>query len=606
MRAAARPLARDYDLDPLLERIGEARCVLLGEASHGTSDYYTWRHRISERLIREKGFNFIAVEGDWPDCSAVDRYIRGLEDASSPAAVLEAFGRWPTWMWANEEVAALVRSLKAINDARSPDRRARFYGLDAYSLWDSLHAVVGYAEREAPQALEAVRSAYRCFEPFDDVEEYAHAVSWGLDGCEDQVAAMLAELRTRRAGGDAAFDAEQNALVAANAEKYYRTMMRGGGAGWNVRDRHMAETLDRLLDRHGPAAKAIVWEHNTHVGDARATDMAGAGMVNVGQLAREHYARGEVVLFGFGSHRGTVIAGDAWDAPMRRMPVPEARPGSSEALMHRAFAGEDQLLIFGDREADRRSGGVAATVRSASSTTPTTKPETTSRPTSPTGTTPSCSSTKPGPCDLCGPGHAAAPPVATSRPKPFRAGFDSRPRFGSRRLARRNSRRATVPAVPGLPAGRRLGAAARDDRRHQQQQAEAHPVLSRRVVDALGGRPAVADQPDRDQQLKKVRPPGLADERRQGQRREQAGRDEIMQPQGRLVVRVSKHERADGEPRRKHHFDGARPHRGNSEVDDPDAGGRQRSRLTWRRPSLRRLHTRSSWERPRRPARTCG
>lgn len=355
LRGVARSLVSDHDLDPLLDRIGEARCVLLGEASHGTAEYYAWRHRISERLIREKGFDFIAVEGDWPDCYEVNRFVRGLDGPDSPREILKVFERWPTWMWANEEVVALVATLRKINDVRPLEDQVGFYGLDVYSLWDSMHAVLGYASKEAPDALDAVRSAYRCFEPFEDVEEYARAATWGLDGCEDKVAVMLAELRSRRKrdgriDAEAAFDAEQNALVARNAERYYRTMVRGGGESWNVRDRHMAETLDRLLDRHGPAAKGIVWEHNTHIGDARATDMARAGMVNIGQLAREHYARDDVVLVGFGSHRGTVIAGDAWDAPMEEMGVPEARSGSWEDLMHRAFGGEDALLIFGEQE----------------------------------------------------------------------------------------------------------------------------------------------------------------------------------------------------------------------------------------------------------------
>jgi erythromycin esterase len=357
LRSVAHPLASDADLDPLFDRIGDARLVLLGEASHGTSEYYTWRHRISERLIHEKGFNFIAVEGDWPDCYQVNRYVRGLEGADTPRDVLKVFERWPTWMWANEEVAALVRTLEVTNDALPPAERVGFYGLDVYSLWDSLHAVLGYTRRYSPDALPKVREAYRCFEPFEDIEEYARAATWGLDGCEDKVAEMLATLRSRRPldahdDPEAAFDAEQNALVIQNAESYYRIMMRGGGESWNVRDRHMAETLDRLLDRHGPQAKAIVWEHNTHVGDARATDMARAGMVNVGQLTRERYAREDVVIVGFGSYRGSVIAGERWDAPWESMAVPEAREGSWEDLMHRAFRGEDQLLLFDPRDAN--------------------------------------------------------------------------------------------------------------------------------------------------------------------------------------------------------------------------------------------------------------
>jgi len=350
------PLRNDDDLAPLYRRIGDARLVLLGEASHGTSEFYTWRHRISENLILKKGFEFIAVEGDWPDCYQITRYVRGLDGGSSPTDALSAFRRWPTWMWANKEVAMLVESLERINDERPEEERVGFYGLDVYSLWDSLHRVVRYVGRERPELLERVRDAYRCFEPFDDVDDYARAATWGLGDCEASVAELLSSLMRQRnvdARGDseAAFDAEQNAFVVRNAERYYRTMVRGGGASWNIRDRHMAETLDRLLDRHGPAAKAIVWEHNTHIGDARATDMARAGMVNVGQLVRESYAKSDVVLVGFGSHRGTVIAADGWEHPMQRMTVPPARRGSWEDEMHDVFDGQDRLLILNGQTA---------------------------------------------------------------------------------------------------------------------------------------------------------------------------------------------------------------------------------------------------------------
>ena len=361
--SVSHPLASDADLDPLIDRVGDAKVVLLGEASHGTAEYYSWRQRISERLIRERGFDFIAVEGDWPDCYQVNRFVRGLDGPDEARDVLHVFERWPTWMWANEEVVALASALRKINDARPAERRVGFYGLDVYSLWDSLHRVVGYAKKHSPELLDKVRCAYRCFEPFADVEEYARAASWGVESCEDEVAAMLADFASRWPAlkaddPEAAFDAEQNALVVKNADAYYRTMSRGGGESWNVRDRHMAETLGRLLDRHGPQAKAIVWEHNTHVGDARATDMARAGMVNVGQLAREKYGRRDVAIVGFGSHRGTVIAGAEWEAPMERMTVPAARPGSWDDLMHRAFS-EDRLLIL-DRGDGRGPTGAPA------------------------------------------------------------------------------------------------------------------------------------------------------------------------------------------------------------------------------------------------------
>ncbi|MDB4948095.1 MAG: erythromycin esterase [Gemmatimonadetes bacterium] len=349
---AARPLASDADLDPLLERIAGARVVLLGEASHGTSEFYTWRHRISARLVAEHGFGFIAVEGDWPDCYRLNRWVKGWADAEGGARqVLHAFERWPTWMWANEEVAALGEWMRGWNSDQAPERRAGFYGLDVYSLFDSMSAVIGYLEDADPPAAARARRAYGCFDPYEsDVQDYAMATMLVPTTCEDEAVRMLVELQGltgELADGDpeAFFNAEQNALVARNAERYYRAMVRGGSASWNVRDTHMVETLERLLDHHGPDAKAIVWEHNTHVGDARATDMARVGMVNVGQLARQRWGD-EAVIVGFSSYEGSVIAGAEWGAPMRRVPVPPAREGSWEALLHAAGSGDK--LIFTD------------------------------------------------------------------------------------------------------------------------------------------------------------------------------------------------------------------------------------------------------------------
>lgn len=354
-RQIAHPLRNPADLDPLLDRIGNARYVLLGEASHGTSEYYVWRMWLSQRLIREKGFSFIAVEGDWPECYRVNRYVKGYPGAGANAhEVLPAFERWPTWMWANWEIVALAEWLREHNAGRSEEERVGFYGLDVYSLWASLDAVLRYLERVDGKALEAARRAYRCFEPYgEDVQEYARAaLSFVPTSCEREAAAILASLRreipdSQQDGREAYFVAEQNALVVQNAETYYRTMVRGGPESWNVRDRHMVETLERLMRFHGPEAKAIVWEHNTHIGDARATDMAWSGMVNVGQLVREAHRLEDVVLVGFGSHRGGVIAGRQWGAPMEPMPVPEARAGSWEDALHRA-SGEDQMLLMED------------------------------------------------------------------------------------------------------------------------------------------------------------------------------------------------------------------------------------------------------------------
>jgi erythromycin esterase len=369
--AVARPLRSASDLDPLMERIGDAHFVLLGEASHGTHEYYEWRAELSKRLIREKGFSFIAVEGDWPDCYRVNRYVKGYESSGDSAqAVLHAFERWPTWMWANKEIVALAEWLRRYNDQRrlAEERRIGFYGLDVYSLWDSMRAVVQYLEGVDPELAKGAKQAYRCFEPYaEDVQEYARATFFVPTSCEDDAINVLRAMHSRAPeyaadGPEAYFNAEQNALVAKNAELYYRTMMRGGPGSWNVRDRHMVETLDRLMHHHqqfNPQAKAIVWEHNTHVGDARFTNMADGGMVNVGQLVRELYGEDDAVLVGFGSHHGSVIAGEEWDAPMERMRVPEARAGSWEDVLHRATemrgSDNDSLLVF-DGSMD---GGIA-------------------------------------------------------------------------------------------------------------------------------------------------------------------------------------------------------------------------------------------------------
>jgi erythromycin esterase len=348
----ARPLRSAEDFDPLLDRIGDARYVLLGEASHGTSEFYLSRASLSRRLIEERGFTFIAVEGDWPDCYRLNRYVRGYPDAGASAAeALRGFRRWPAWMWANWEMVALLEWMRRYNTGRREDEMAGFYGLDVYSLWESLAAILEYLERSDPNAAIAAREAYRCFDPYgEDVEAYAHAAAFAGKSCEAEVIELLTELRRNAPACMAGsredyFNAEQNALVLHGAEQYYRTMIRGDADSWNIRDRHMAATLDRLMRHHGPNAKAIVWEHNTHIGDARATDMSAAGMVNVGELMREQHGAAGVVLTGYGTYRGAVIAGKHWDAPMQRMVVPPARPGSWEDLLHRVSAA-DKLLIL--------------------------------------------------------------------------------------------------------------------------------------------------------------------------------------------------------------------------------------------------------------------
>jgi erythromycin esterase-like protein len=348
--ALATPLRTAADLDPLLERIGDARIVAVGEASHGTHEYYAWRAGLTRRLIEERGFGFVAVEGDWPDCARVDRSVRLRPGApEDPREALDAFERWPTWMWANDEVVEFCRWLRRHNAGRPEAERVGFHGLDVYSLWDSMHELVAWLREHEPEHVDQAVQALRCFEPFgEDGAEYAFASRFAPTSCEQAVVDLLHRLCSERgkpesvAHRDDRFAAEQNAAVVADAERYYRAMIRGSADSWNVRDVHMADTLDRLLEHTG--RRAVVWEHNTHIGDARATDMAGAGMVNVGQLLRERHGDAAVVLVGMGGYRGGVIAAEAWGAQMERMPVPEARPGSLEALLH-ADVAHDALVV---------------------------------------------------------------------------------------------------------------------------------------------------------------------------------------------------------------------------------------------------------------------
>lgn len=345
----ARRLGSPSDFDPLLERVGRARVVMLGEASHGTYDYYRLREQVTRRLISECGFSFVSVEGDWPDCDRVHRSVTAAPGGDSdPQMALERFERWPTWMWANAEVARFCQWLKAWNIERPEADRTGFHGLDVYSLWESMQAIVDYLGEDDHAAVEAARDAYRCFEPYGKrIEEYGLASRFVSARCEDEVVRLLAQTRSRAmADGPERFSAWQNAEVVARAERYYRAMVGGGPQSWNVRDTHMADTLDRLLEHYGPDSKAVVWAHNTHVGDARATDMAGAGMLNIGQLARERHGDEAVVLVGFGSYHGNVVAAPRWGAPSEIMIVPPARPGSVEHRLHPILP-ERALLVFG-------------------------------------------------------------------------------------------------------------------------------------------------------------------------------------------------------------------------------------------------------------------
>lgn len=353
VRTVAQPIGTDGDLDALAERVGDAHLVLLGEASHGTQEFYAWRDRITRRLVADKGFSFVAVEGDWPDCRRLHRWIVG--DPAAPHDVdtaLRSYDRWPTWMWANTAVREAASWLRAHNTDRPEAERVGFHGLDVYSLHRSMREVVGWLRQHEPDLVDAAVTAYRCFEPFGpDPFDYARATRLVPTSCEDRVLEVLQSMCARhgeeaQGDPDERFVAEQNAAVVAGAEHYYRTAVGGGAQSWNVRDVHMADTLDRLLAHRGSDAKGVVWAHNTHVGDARATDMSEVGMVNLGELARERHGNDGVVLVGFAAHRGSVVAGERWGAPAQRMPVPPGRDGSAEQLLHQALEDTASLLVF--------------------------------------------------------------------------------------------------------------------------------------------------------------------------------------------------------------------------------------------------------------------
>jgi erythromycin esterase-like protein len=342
LRHAALALDLD-DFDPafLTRLIGDARIVMLGESTHGTHEFYRLRAQITRRLVEERGFTTVAIEGDWPDAYRVNRYVRGVGDDGSADEALSGFRRFPTWMWRNTEMIELVDWLHTCNSGHEARDQAGFYGLDLYSLHASRAAVLDFLDQVDPEGADRARARYACFDHFgQDTQGYGYATAFGLaESCEQQAVQQLVELQ-RRAGEltardgrlpeDEFFFAEQNARLVPNAEAYYRSMFRGRISSWNLRDRHMADTLDAIIahfDARGIATKAIVWAHNSHVGDARATEMGKRGEWNIGQLARERH-RSKVALIGFTTYTGTVTAARDWTAGWEAGDSPATYPFS--------------------------------------------------------------------------------------------------------------------------------------------------------------------------------------------------------------------------------------------------------------------------------------
>lgn len=358
IKRLARPLRNEEDLRRFADRIADARIVMMGEATHGTQEFYEIRRKLSQYLLSEHDFNFIAVEGDWPDCHSLSRYISSGEGHTAKE-VMSRFHRWPRWMWANTETVRLIEWMRR-------HHQAGFYGLDVYSLFDSIEVIRKHMAKFDAEFSQVLADRYACFEPFArDEIAYARSLLSFPEGCRQEVIANLRALLSvrldeSRASHDELFDLQQNARVIANAENYYRAMLRGDEESWNVRDEHMLETLQVLLKRYGSNSKAIVWAHNTHIGDYHATDMAKDGYVNIGGLTREAFGADQVCLVGFGTYQGNVLAGHAWGAREEVMPLAPARAGSSfEHYFHNAACElkANQLACLFDQDSKKGALG---------------------------------------------------------------------------------------------------------------------------------------------------------------------------------------------------------------------------------------------------------
>lgn len=319
----------------------DKKVVMLGEASHGTQEYYTVRRLITEKLIKDHNFNFVAVEGDWPECYKINQYIKGISKEDTGLKVLKNFKRWPQWMWSNTEILTMMENLKEINDKREKPKKAAIYGLDVYSLFESIDTVISELNKVDPKMAELARYRYGCFDKFHkDEKKYLQYLINFPEGCREGVIQMLVDLLKGRinkmeADDEVLFNIKQNAQIVLNAETYYRTMMIGDDDSWNVRDRHMVDTLDLIFKGLHPEGKAIIWAHNTHIGDYKYTSMIDEGEINIGGLVREKYGDDNVALVGFGTHSGSVIASSKWGGKVKKLPVPPGIHGSFDDYFHK-------------------------------------------------------------------------------------------------------------------------------------------------------------------------------------------------------------------------------------------------------------------------------
>jgi erythromycin esterase-like protein len=357
---ALTPLKDLEDTQPVVDCIGDAEFALIGEASHGTQEFYAHRANITKRLIVESGYRAVAVEADWPDAYRVNRYVRRTSHDKSAVDALEDFKRFPTWMWRNTVVVEFVEWLREYNEGRPPSDQAGFYGMDLYALYASIRAVLEYLDKTDREAARRARDRYSCFDRYgEDPQAYAYAETFKLESCEDAVIQQLLDLQQRASKAatddliarDEHFFAEQNARLVKNAEKYYRTMFRGGAQSWNLRDQHMVGTLDALrthLSEPNRPAKIAVWAHNSHLGDARATQMGERGELNVGQLMRERFPQ-KTCLIGYTTSHGTVTAASDWGEAVEMKRVRQALPDSYEHLFHEAGVARFFLPLHDDQ-----------------------------------------------------------------------------------------------------------------------------------------------------------------------------------------------------------------------------------------------------------------